>query len=143
MRHGPARSPAPPAGQPCQGHQTGRPILRVIGTASGTVSAFGASLAGRNDIAIGLLTLTALALVGDLTAAMLRDRAFRKIASEGNAAPGVLRELNIREAIRSGQLSSEGAAIVLVGDLPVEQLQQSQRRQDQFPADPVAAPQRQ
>jgi hypothetical protein len=143
MRHGPARSPAPPAGQPCQGQQTTRPILRVIGTASGTVSAFGASLAGRDDIAIGLLTLIALALVGDLTAAMLRDRAFRKIASEGNAVPEVLRELNIREAIRSGQLSSEDAAIVLVGDLPVEQLQQSQQRQDQSPADPGAAPQRQ
>jgi hypothetical protein len=121
MRYGPARCPAPPVGQPCHGQPAARPILRVIGTASGAVSAVGTSLAGRNNIAIGLLALTALALAGDLAAAMLRDRAFRKIASKGNADLEVLRELNIREAIRSGQLSSEGAASVLARKVPIGQ----------------------
>jgi hypothetical protein len=84
----------------------------------------GASAAGQGNIAIGLLTLTTLALVGHLAAAMLRDQTFRKIASERKPDPRVLRELNIREAIRSGQLSSEDAASVLIRNLPVEQLQQ-------------------
>jgi hypothetical protein len=50
---------------------------------------------------------------------MLRDQAFRKIASERESDPRVLRELNIREAIRSGQLSSEDAASVFIRNLPV------------------------
>jgi hypothetical protein len=75
-------------------------------------------VAGRSDIAIGLLALTALALAGDHAAAMLRDRPFRKIAGKEKPDPEVLRELNIREAIRSGQLSSEDAASVLARTLP-------------------------
>jgi hypothetical protein len=112
-------------------------MMRVIGAASGAGGAFAASAAGRNDIAIGLLALTALTLAGHLTAAVLRDQRFGKIASEPKADPGVLRELNIREAIRSGQLSSRDAAIVLIKDLPAEQFQQSQHRQDQSLADPA------
>jgi hypothetical protein len=42
------------------------------------------------------------------------------IASKDKPDPGVLRELNIREAIRSGQLLSEDAASVLARTLPVE-----------------------
>ena len=112
-------------------------MMRVIGAASGAGGAFAASAAGRNDIAIGLLALTALTLAGHLTAAVLRDQRFGKIASEPKADPGVLRELNIREAIRSGQLSSRDAAIVLIKDLPAEQFQQVQHRQDQPLADPA------
>jgi hypothetical protein len=139
MRYGLARRPAPHTERPRQGQQATWPILRVIGTTSGAGGAFAASAAGRNDIAIGLLALTAFALAGHLAAAILRDQRFGKIASERKADPGVLRELNIREAIRRGQLSSEDAAIVLIGDLPVEQLQQSQHRQDQSLADPAIA----
>jgi hypothetical protein len=87
--------------------------MRVIGTAGGAVGAAGASVEGRSDIAIGLLALPSLALAGNFAAAMLRDRAFRKIASKEKPDPEVLREFNIREAIRSGQLSSEDAASVL------------------------------
>ena len=118
-------------------------MMRVIGAASGAGGAFAASAAGRNDIATGLLALTALTLAGHLTAAVLRDQRFGKIASEPKADPGVLRELNIREAIRSGQLSSKDAANVLTGILPAERLQQSPDWQDQPLADPGAAPQRQ
>jgi hypothetical protein len=120
VKHGPVRRPAPHAGRPRQGQQAARPILRVIGTTSGAGGALGASAAGRSDIAIGLLALTALALVGHLAATMLRDQRFGKIASERETDPRVLRELNIREAIRSGQLTSEDAASVLIGNLPVE-----------------------
>jgi hypothetical protein len=120
MKRRSARCPVPPAGHPRRRQQAPRPILRVIGTGGGAVGATGASVAGRSDIAIGLLALTTLALAGDLAAAMLRDRAFRKIASKEKPDPEVLRELNIREAIRSGQLSSEDAASVLARTLPVE-----------------------
>lgn len=120
MRHPPAHCSAPPVGRPWRRQQAARHIPRVIGAAGGAVGAAGASAAGRSDIAIGLLALTALALAGDLAAAMLRDRAFRKIASKDKPDPEVLRELNIREAIRSGQLSSEDAASVLARTLPVE-----------------------
>lgn len=116
----PARCPAPPAGQPLRRQHAARHILRVIGAAGGAVGAAGASAAGRSDIAIGLLALTVLAFAGDLAAAMLRDRAFRKIASKDKPDLEVLRELNIREAIRSGQLSSEDAASVLTRILPVD-----------------------
>jgi hypothetical protein len=58
---------------------------------------------------------------------MLRDQTFRKIASKAKPNPRVLRELNIREAIRSGQLSAEDAVNLLTRNLPVEQLKQSIR----------------
>jgi hypothetical protein len=143
VKHGLARRPAPNARRPRLGQQAAWPILRVVGTISGAGGAPGASAAGRGDIAIGLLALAAFALVGHQVTAMLRDQRFGKIASDQKTDRGILRELNIHEAIRSGQLSSEDAAIVLSWDLPVDQLQQSQHSQGQSPGDPGIEPQRQ
>lgn len=105
-----ARRPAPHAKWPRTGRYAAHPILRIIGATGG---ALGASVAGRDDIAIGLLGLTTLTLVIHLIAAILRDQRFEKIASKPRPNPQILRELNIREAIRSGQLSSGDAASVL------------------------------
>lgn len=124
MRHELDRRPAPDARRPRREYQAARPILRAAGAASG---ALGASVAGQSDIAIGLLVLTALALAGDLAAAILRDQTFRTLAGQGKPDPQVLRELSIREAIRTGQLSSEDAATVLVGDPPAGQSQKPLR----------------
>ena len=91
-----------------------RPILRIVGVIiSGAGSAMGASVAGQGGIAIGVLALTGLALLGDLLAAMLRDHTFNRIAIDSNRDARVLRDLNIREAIRSGQLTSRDAASLL------------------------------
>jgi hypothetical protein len=85
----------------------------MAGIITSAGSALGASAAGQVDIAVGVLALTALALAGDLLAAALRDETFRRIATKPKPELGVLRELNIREAIRSGHLSSEDAANLL------------------------------
>jgi hypothetical protein len=143
VKHGPARLPAPHTERPRQARQATWPVPQAIGAASGTGGALVAAAAGHGDTAIGLLTLTVLALACHLTAAMLRDHAFRQDASKPEPNPEVLREHNIREAIRSGQLSSEDIARVLTRDLPGEQLRQSQHRQDQSPAGPGITPWRQ
>jgi hypothetical protein len=95
-----------------------RLIPRVVGVISGAGSALGASAAGHDNIAIGVLVLTGLALLGDLLAAILRDHTFKRIAFESNPDARVLRELNIREAIRTGQLTSHDAANLLNNEPP-------------------------
>jgi hypothetical protein len=85
----------------------------MAGIITSTVGALGASAAGQVDMAVGVFALTALALIGDLLAAALRDQMFRRVATKPRPDPCVLRELNIREAIRSGQLSSGDTANLL------------------------------
>jgi hypothetical protein len=95
------------------GSQALRPVLRVIGIIGGVGGALGASVAGQGTIALGALVMTSLGLLLDLLSAMLRDRTFRWIATKPNPDARVLRELNIREAIRTGQLTSRDATSLL------------------------------
>jgi hypothetical protein len=62
VKHGPARLPAPHTERPRQARQATWPVPQAIGAASGTGGALVAAAAGHGDTAIGLLTLTALAL---------------------------------------------------------------------------------
>jgi hypothetical protein len=89
------------------------PTRLVLGGA-GTV---GAALTGHDALALSTLLVTALTVTGGLLLGKRRDDLFGKIATSGKVDSGVLREINIRDAILSGRLSSEDTVRLLRADL--------------------------